>query len=336
MIESSERTADGSSLEASQTTLPSKSGDSTCETARPTYSTQLTADLFPVLPTDFGQYRIVRILNKGTTGPVYLAYDSKSVRSVVLKVIRSSTAGSAKFIQRMKLGVHAAAKIDHPGAILPIDSGVIDGICYVAFPYVAGEDLRTYLRRVGHLRTAVEATSLTLQMTRILQAAHSQGILHLDLGPVNVVLNHAGEVAIVGFRLAVQPDMRGMIVGTASEMSPEQAMGSCEIDHSSDLYAIGLMLFEMLTGKRPFTGSAIEVLGQKAACEPVSPLSINPDIPPQLAAICHKLIARKKKDRYADCAELIVALQKAATFGPPGLASNMNQSAPGSSEFWCE
>ena len=257
-------------------------------------------------------------------GAVYLAQDTQLDRPVALKVARVAAAGSAKLIQRMETEAKAAARIDHPLICKVYDFGEIDGIRFIAMQYVEGEDLKSYLKRVGRQRPPEEAVRWTLQLAEALEAAHEKGIIHRDLKPENVMLNRKGEPVIMDFGLARRAVgasdaglTQGMIVGTAAYMSPEQAVGkSAGIDHRSDLYALGVMLFEMLTGEWPFTGSAIEVLGQKSVQPAPSPRDTNRDLSPLLANVCQKLISRKKEDRYATCAELAAALRA------PGIASH--------------
>lgn len=287
------------------------------ETARAADSVPLSVGPFAALPTQFGRYRIEKLLGNGTMGAVYLAHDVQLDRPVALKVARISTAGSAKLIKRMETEAKAAAKIDHPLVCKVYDFGEIDGIRFIALQYIEGEDLKSYFIRVGRKREPAEALRLVLQMSRALAAAHDKGVIHRDLKPENVMLNQSGEPVIMDFGLARRLTgatnaglTQGMILGTAAYMSPEQAIGKAEgIDHRSDLYAIGVMFFEMLTGEWPFTGTAIEVMGRKVVQEAPSVLSLNPHIPAQLAAICDRLTAKKKEDRFANGAALVAALE---------------------------
>lgn len=217
---------------------------------------------FSSLPMRFGRYRIDKLLGKGSMGAVYLAYDEPLDRFVALKVARVSATGSAKLIKRMETEAKAAANLDHPLICKVYDFGEIDGIRYIALQYVEGEDLKAYLKRVGRRRNPAEAVQRVLQMTRALAVAHEKGILHRDLKPENVMLNRKGQPVIMDFglarRITASTDAnltQGMIIGTAAYMSPEQAIGKADdIDQRTDLYAMGVMLFEMLTGEWPFAG----------------------------------------------------------------------------------
>jgi serine/threonine protein kinase len=287
------------------------------ETARAADSVPATVGPFATLPTQFGRYEIRKELGRGQMGAVFLAYDVELDRLVALKVARTSASGSAKLLKRMAIEARSAAKVDHPQICKVYDAGEIDGIRFIALQYIEGEDLKQYLKRKGRKREPEEAVRLILQILRALEAAHEQGVIHRDLKPENVMLNKKNQPVIMDFGLARTTIAssnagltQGMIVGTAAYMSPEQATGNAEeIDHRSDLYAVGVMLFEMLTGEWPFTGGSIEVMGKKSVQEPPSPLTLVPDLNPTLAETCLKLIAKKKEARFFNCTEAIEALK---------------------------
>ena len=296
-------------------------GSPSSETARASDSEPVPAGPFAKLPIKFGRYEIRKELGRGQMGAVYLAYDVELDRLVALKVAQVSASGSAKLLKRMEIEAKSAAKVDHPQICKVYDAGEIEGIRFIALQYIEGEDLKQYLKRNGRKREPEEAVRLVLQILRALEAAHEQGVIHRDLKPENVMLNKKNQPVIMDFGLArktiASSDAgltQGMIVGTAAYMSPEQATGKAEsIDHRSDIYAVGVMLFEMLTGEWPFTGGAIEVMGKKAVQEPPTPLTLNPSLNPQLAAVCQKMIAKQKGDRYITCAEVVDALEDLKT-----------------------
>ena len=322
MAEPPKRRPNSSQGDAFHEAQPSRPpGTPSGETARAADSVPVPVGPFATLPMRFGRYEVRKELGRGQMGAVYLALDTELDRPVALKVARTSASGSAKLLKRMEIEAKSAAKVDHPQICKVYDTGEIDGIRFIALQYIEGENLKQYLKREGRKREPEEAVRLVLQMLHALEAAHDQGVIHRDLKPENVMLNKNNEPVIMDFGLARTTIAssnagltQGMIVGTAAYMSPEQAAGKAEgIDHRSDLYAVGVMLFEMLTGEWPFTGGAIEVIGKKCVQEPPSPLSINPELNAQLAAVCHKMIAKQKGDRYVTCIEIITELERIAS-----------------------
>ena len=301
-------------LEDNSLTRPSVSPPG--ETARAADSVPFAGEPFTALPIQFGKYQIQREIGRGQMGAVYLAMDTELDRCVALKVARASASGNTRQLQRLASEAKSAAKVDHPLICKVYDAGVIAGIPFISLQYVEGEDLKKYLRRMGRKRDPEEAVSFIVQILKAVEAAHENGVVHRDLKPENIILNKRNEPVITDFGLArrtmTSADAslkQGMIIGTAGYMSPEQASGNSEdVDHRTDLYAIGVMFFEMLTGEWPFTGSALEVMGKKCVQEPPSPLKLVSDLNPSLAAVCGKMIARRKEDRFANCSEILTAL----------------------------
>ncbi len=339
MAEPPKRRADVSSADASRAEKPVPTpGVPTSETARAADSVPAPVGPFVNLPMKFGRYEVRQELGKGQMGAVYLAFDVELDRLVALKVARVSASGSAKLLKRMEIEAKSAAKVDHPLICKVYDAGEIDGIRFIALQYIEGEDLKKYMKRLGRKREPDEAVRIILQILRALEAAHEQGVIHRDLKPENVMLNKKNEPVIMDFGLArktiASSDAgltQGMVVGTGYYMSPEQAQGKAEaIDHRTDLYSVGVMLFEMLTGEWPFTGGLIEVMGKKVVQEPPSVLTLNPTLNPQLAAVCNKMIAKQRGDRYVNCAEAVAALEavdlKAAVIPTPSI--QIAESAP--------
>ena len=318
MAESPKRRPEASAADSSREIKPmsvpvSKSSD----TNRAADSVPVMATSGSLIPKKFGRYRVERELGRGQMGAVYLAHDTELDRPVALKVARVSASGSAKLLKRMEIEAKSAAKVDHPQICKVYDTGEIDGIRFIALQYVEGEDLKKYLTRLGRRREPTEAVRLVVEILRALEAAHDKDVIHRDLKPENVMLNKKNEPVIMDFGLARRAIgssdaglTQGMVVGTAAYMSPEQATGKAEdIDQRSDLYAVGVMLFEMLTGEWPFTGGAVEVMGKKCVLDAPSPLSLNPELSSSLAAVCQKMIAKRKEDRFENCAEAITALE---------------------------
>lgn len=316
MTEIPKRPADTGHAESSRSAKTVRPTSPADDTAQPADSVPLPVGPFNHLPTTFGRYRLEKLLGRGSMGAVYLAHDTQLDRPVALKVARVSAAGSGKLIKRMETEARAAAKIDHPLICKVFDFGEIEGIRFITLQYIEGEDLKSHLKRVGRKREPAQAIRWITQIASALASAHDKGIIHRDLKPENIMLNRNGDPVIMDFGLARSTMgssnaglTQGMIVGTAAYMSPEQATGKAdEIDHRSDLYAIGVMLFEMLTGEWPFDGAAIEVMGRKCVLDPPSPVERCPDLHPQLAKVCHTLIAKSKNDRYSSCHQIVAAL----------------------------
>ncbi len=272
----------------------------------------MTTGPFATLPATFGRYRVEKLLGRGAMGAVFLARDTQLNRLVALKIPKVAASGSKRLLLRLETEAKAAAQLDHPCLCKVHDAGEIDGQCFIAMQYIEGETLKSQLEAQG--KSVADAVALILQLAEGLAEAHELGIVHRDLKPENIMINRRGTPVIMDFGLAKFSTMTGSavatqagtILGSPAYMSPEQASGNVqEIDQRSDIYSLGIILFELLTGKWPFAGSAMQILGQKSLLDPASPLSLNPELPQELAVVCHKMIARTNEDRYQDLHEVI-------------------------------
>jgi serine/threonine protein kinase len=275
-------------------------------------------------PLRFGRYLVEKELGRGAMGLVYLARDTQLDRPVALKIPRLGASSSQKLLQRLATEAKAAARIDHPSVCPVYDSGDIGGIPYIAMKYIEGETLDKHLRK--NPRTPAEAIDLVLRLAEGLAEAHAQRIYHRDLKPENIKLDRRGVPVIMDFGLAKLATLtsdagatqKGSILGSPAYMSPEQASGLPEtIDHRSDIYALGVILYELLTGQWPFMGSAMQVMAQKSVRPAPSPLSVMPALDPRLAAVCQKMIAREREDRFQNAPEVIAKLKEIDLSLPP-------------------
>jgi serine/threonine protein kinase/tetratricopeptide (TPR) repeat protein len=260
-----------------------------------------------------GRYEIHKLLGMGGMGAVYKARDLEVDRVVGLKVIRPDLAGNPAILARFKQELVLARQVTHKNIIRIYDLNEADGVKFITMEFIEGEDLRSILTRQKKL-LPVEAVGIMLQTCAGLQAMHVEGIVHRDMKPSNIMRDTAGRVLIMDFGLAktVQGDgltQTGMMIGTMEYMSPEQAMGS-ELDARSDIFAIGLIFYELLTGYIPFRAdSAIASLVKRTQERAVPLVDVDSSIPSTLSEIVSKCLERDPKNRYSSAQELIEELE---------------------------
>jgi predicted Ser/Thr protein kinase len=267
------------------------------------------------LPELFGRYRILRKLGQGAMGTVYLAHDSQLDRQVALKVPQFTAADGPELRQRFLSEARAAATIEHPNICPVYDVGEVNGTPYLTMPYLEGQPLAQLLQGPASLPPR-QAAALVGRLTMALQAAHDRGIIHRDLKPSNIVINQRGEPVILDFglaRLLRQGDVRltqsGQPLGTPAYMSPEQVAGAIGVmGPGCDIYSLGVILYQLLTGRLPFEGSVAEVLGQIVTRPPEPPSKHRPDLDPRLDAVCLKALHKHVADRYASMRDFAAAL----------------------------
>jgi hypothetical protein len=295
-----------------------------------------------VIGNVIGSYRIVAELGRGGMGMVYRAEHTQLGRPAALKMLLPALSSDPGIVQRFFNEARAASAIDHPGIVEVYDFGThTDGSAYIVMPLLKGESLETRLRR-GPI-PALEGASLIVQVLSALAAAHARGIVHRDLKPDNIFLvpNEliAGgtQIKLLDFGIAKLADDKaagvktqtGMMIGTPAYMSPEQCMGLPDLDHRTDIYSIGCILFHVLCGRPPFMsehGTGVIIAAQMRDAPP-DPRTFNPNIPPQLVTILLRCLEKDPAARYQTANELRNALIAAGAHGamskPPMSSADM-------------
>ena len=261
------------------------------------------------------RYDVVRPLGSGGMGEVYLARDRVLGRDVALKVLRRQYAGDDEFAERFKREAMSAASLSHPNIVQVYDRGETEeAASYIAMEYVPGGTLKERISREGPLEAA-DAAGLGVQVAEALGAAHDRGMVHRDVKPQNVLLTARGGAKVADFGIAragssATISTTGSVMGTAGYMSPEQALGK-PATPKSDLYSLGVVLYEALTGELPYTADNPIAVSMKHVNEPLRPpIELNPRIPRGMNAIVTKLLAKDPEDRYADADELADDLRR--------------------------
>ncbi|WP_435008955.1 protein kinase domain-containing protein [Tundrisphaera lichenicola] len=267
------------------------------------------------LPPRFGRYRIIRLIGRGGMGSVYLAEDTRLERRVALKVPRIVPGGSPEVGERFLREARAAARFRHPSFCPIHDIGEVDGVPYLTMAFLEGQTLASMIEP-GRPWPERRAAEVVRRLALALAEAHRQGVIHRDLKPANVMIESHGGLVLMDFGLARffdGPDptitANGAIMGTPAYMSPEQAEGDQRaIGPRSDLYSLGVILYELLTTRRPFEGSTARILGLIACADPPPPSASRPSVDRRLEATCLKAMARRPGDRYASMEEFARAI----------------------------
>jgi tetratricopeptide (TPR) repeat protein/predicted Ser/Thr protein kinase len=284
------------------------------------------------------RYEVLQILGEGGMGAVYKARDVELNRMVALKVIRPDLAGNQAIIDRFKQELLLATQVTHKNVIRIYDLSEADGMKFITMEYVEGEDLRGLMQKKGKL-TPEEAVEIMQQTCRALEAAHSAGIIHRDLKPQNIMRDKTGRILVMDFGLARTLEGDGMtqtgaLVGTMDYMSPEQALGK-DLDQRSDLFAMGLIFYELLTGKMPYKADSVVASLLKRTQERAAPVSSHDNtIPGPLSNIVGKCMEPDVKLRYQSSAEILADLdawqggRAAATLNFPSSSRPWGQTIP--------
>ena len=261
------------------------------------------------------RYRIVKPLGSGGMADVFLAHDNILDRDVALKVMSTRYASDEEFVERFKREAQSAAALSHPNIVSIFDRGSSeDGTYYIAMEYLPGGTLKDRIMRGGAL-PARTAAAVALQIAEALRCAHERGVIHRDIKPHNILITESGDVKVTDFgiaRAASSSTMTrtGSILGTAHYISPEQAMGE-PVGPASDLYSLGVVLYEMLTGELPYDADTPLGIAMKHVNGHLRPpTAIDPSIPAGINAVTCRLLAKDPLDRYASDAELLEDLER--------------------------
>jgi serine/threonine protein kinase/tetratricopeptide (TPR) repeat protein len=269
-----------------------------------------------------GRYEVIEELGSGGMGRVYKVYDNKLNETVALKLIRPELAFRPKTLARFREEIRLARRITHKHVCRMYDFSEEQGTPFITMEYIQGEDLKSIIRMVGKLSPA-QALFIAGQVCAGLAEAHRLGIVHRDLKPRNIIINREGNARIMDFGLARSLGEKGLtdgsaLIGTPEYMSPEQAEGT-PADARSDIYTLGVVLFEMLTGKVPFEGdSALSIALKHKTERPPDPRKLNPQVTEPLARIISRCLEKDKAKRYQTVAELQAELESLAGQFPRG------------------
>lgn len=278
-----------------------------------------TMDISQIQVRKIGRYVIDREIGRGAAGRVYKAWDPKLDRTVVLKTVSYSLTASKGEIQRLKARVHreakTAAKLNHPNIVVVYDVEDEPSFSYIVMEHIEGQNLRQLLDQQKKLAPSV-AIAYVQQVGQALQFAHKEGIIHRDIKPSNIIVLENEKIKVTDFGIAkvinnLTLTQTGKVVGTPSYMAPEQIEGH-EIDNRADIFSLGVVFYELLTGTRPFAGESLASLAYKIVhVEPTPPSLVNVELSEAYDDIISQALAKDPQDRFQSAAEFLDSLQKA-------------------------
>ena len=259
-----------------------------------------------------GRYRIMERIGTGGMADVYCAHDEHLGRDIALKMLHRRFAQDQEFVERFRREASAAAGLQHPNVVGVFDRGRYDGTYYIAMEYLRGRTLKQLITQEAPL-DQIRALDITVQILRAAGAGHRRGVIHRDFKPQNVIVDDEDRVKVTDFGIAragaSEITETGSIMGTAQYLSPEQAQGT-SAEEASDLYSIGVMLYEMLTGLLPFDGESAVAVALRHLTEPPPPVhQQRPDVHPALEAVVNQVLAKDPRQRFADADSFIAALE---------------------------
>lgn len=280
-----------------------------------------------LIPAKLGKYEIRSKLGNGAMGVVYEGFDPFIQRTVAIKTIHKSKIDqndSEEVFKRFRREAQAAGRLSHPKIISIYDYGEEEDMAYIAMEYVQGGELRERFDKHAQY-TLREGIEIVLQLLDALSYSHGRGVVHRDIKPSNILLSDDGQVKVADFGIAKIDSSHlthaGAVLGTPSYMSPEQIMGKA-VDHRSDLYSAGVILYQFLVGEKPFNGNMISIMNQVLHIPPQTPSTLNSQIPPELDAILLKALSKSVEDRFQSAEAFISALKVVRNFLPNNAAAH--------------
>lgn len=262
------------------------------------------------------RYQVLKELGRGGMGIVFQAHDKELREQVAIKILSPLLSNNPDALERLKREVSAARRITHPNVIRIHDIGEIGGLHYVSMEFFQGIQLKEFIKTAGSL-SLMQAFQIADQICDGLEVAHRQGVIHRDLKSQNIIINSANQIKIIDFGLAHSTHLQGMtatglIMGTPEYMAPEQVEGK-RVDERADIYSLGIILYELFTGRVPFTGdSAIAVGFKQMKEEPPAPRTIAPHLPAEIEAIILKCLQKDALDRYPSVTQVKQELERSA------------------------
>ena len=280
-----------------------------------------------VAPTSFGRYQVVKALGEGGFGAVYLGHDTQLDRAVAIKVFRGGAQGPAAESERLLQEARRLARLRHSGIVAVHDVGTQGGQVFVVSDYLDGQDLDRWLN--DNAQSWQQAATIVAAVADALAHAHSQLTVHRDVKPANIILTSTGQPVLVDFGLALDDSSAGagelgIVSGTPAYMAPEQVLGTAHrIDGRTDIYSLGVVLYQMLCGHVPFRSEkAHELLRQVRNNEPQPPRQVAQGIPTELERICLKALAKKLPERYTTAADFAEDLRRMLQAAPETMTSH--------------
>jgi eukaryotic-like serine/threonine-protein kinase len=285
------------------------------------------------------RFRLEEKVGSGGMSSVYRAFDPTLERHVAIKMMHRDISNDADQLERFRREARAVAQLNHPHVVTVIDAGEDDGTPFIVFEYVEGETLKDRIRRLGRLPVA-EAVAYAVEIGRALECAHSHMLVHRDVKPQNVLIDPDGRAKVTDFGIARSLEAQGLtatgrVLGTTDYVSPEQALGH-EVTEQSDVYSLGIVLYEMLIGEAPFKADTQVAVAMKHVKDPLPDIQrLRPEVSAALAAVVERGTAKETKNRYATAEQMVhdleevLAIEAARTGQATGEATTVLRSLSG-------